>query len=442
MKSSRKRFYRFGLGLVLVPASLWALVVALMPMGWARARVEQAMTRALGQPVRLGALRLSVLGGVRLLDLEVGPPADPDTTPDGPWLTAREVRLDLNLPQLVAGRVEPARCRASGVALRVLRRADGSFEFGDLLARDPSPDVDSESAGGDRPVALAIELADCRLEVLDAPTGTRLGLAGVSATGRWADETVELERLTGTLNGGRLELAARLVRGRGLPRFEGELRVEGAALDSGLGVVRYLAPALGEAGESVEGRLDLDVVLRGFGATGPEVAASLNGEGHLRVEDLTLDGCPLMSAIAEAFRQPTRGRVGSLRGDFLVADRRVVTRNLTAQVGPVPILMAGWTDFDGRLDYVVRLDHLAARINELADRLSPEARQPLAELRASLGQAAQLRLQGSGGDVVLSADGKRVDEWVERAANPNSREYRALQQLGQQIRDRSAVRRR
>jgi AsmA protein len=218
--------------------------------------------------------------------------------------------------------------------------------------------------------------------------------------------------------------------------------VDGAAIDSGLGALRYLAPALAEGGQSVEGRLDLDVLLRGAGSDGEQIASSLTGQGRLRVEDLTLDGCPLMAGIAEAFRQPTRGRVGSLRGDFLIADRRVVTRNLTAQVGPVPILMAGWTDFDGRLDYVVRLDHLAARINELAERLSPEARQPLAELNASLGRVAQVRLQGTPDAVVLTADGKRIDEWVERAANPHSREFNALRQLGQHLRDGSAIRRR
>src|SRR5689334_5136508 len=98
------------IGLVVAPPAFWALLLALVPTDWARSKVVAALARSTGQPVRLGAVRLGALGGVRLEQLEIGQ-AGPDP---GPWLTVTDLNVDLNLAQLLAGRLEPGEVEACG----------------------------------------------------------------------------------------------------------------------------------------------------------------------------------------------------------------------------------------------------------------------------------------------------------------------------------------
>ena len=52
--------------------------------------------------------------------------------------------------------------------------------------------------------------------------------------------------------------------------------------------------------------------------------------------------------------------------DFVFKDRRVTTDHFTMNVAKVPITMAGWTDLDGRLDYLMKIQGLNERLPDRA----------------------------------------------------------------------------
>src|SRR4051812_36364894 len=89
MKRPENRWFRRLLVLLIVPPALWAAVLALVPTEWAKARVLARLRQETGRSVHLGALRLGLLGGVRLEDLEVGEP-EPNAPP---WLRVETLRV-------------------------------------------------------------------------------------------------------------------------------------------------------------------------------------------------------------------------------------------------------------------------------------------------------------------------------------------------------------
>ena len=423
MKSSRKRRFRFGIGFVLVPLALWGLAIGLAPTDWARVRVEAAIGRAAGQPARLGALRFGLLGGVRLIDLRIG-----EAVPKseglgetsrfaGAWFAADEVRIDLSPLQLLAGRIEPTGAKASGVELRLRRRLDGSLEFGGL----PKPREDSrkhqvglrDEVGGAS--GFAIELADSQIRVVDEPTGTDLALKVVEGWATWRPDVLEIERIVGLARGGTIAMAARVERTGGRPAIEAQFRVRGVELGEDLGALTRIVPALAGADGAVSGRLDLDLLLISRLGSTDIFLDNLAGRGQAEVQEIAVADSPLLKAASESFRLPNRGRIGRLAGEFAVESRRVVSPDLTLSVGSLPISLSGWSDFDGRLDYRLQLDGLAARVERVARRLPVEAAKPLAELRKAVGRAGLVRLQGRPGRYTLTADGRTVDLGVTRA---------------------------
>ena len=91
-------------------------------------------------------------------------------------------------------------------------------------------------------------------------------------------------------------------------------------------------------------------------------------------------------------------RAGSLHSELSIKNRRIATDDLTLDLARVPIVLQGWTDFDGRIDYRLRSDRFV-------DRLSPRAREWLAELSGRLEGAADVRIQGTIDDQQISVDG-------------------------------------
>ena len=69
MKRPRLRGRWAWLGLLMVPALSWAVILALVPTEWARTRMADRLASATGRSVRIGALRLGVLGNLRILDV-------------------------------------------------------------------------------------------------------------------------------------------------------------------------------------------------------------------------------------------------------------------------------------------------------------------------------------------------------------------------------------
>ncbi len=424
---------RLCFGLLLVPPSIWCLVLSIAPTDWARARIVDALNRSTGQPTRLESVNLRLLGGVSLQGLELG---DPQAA-DGPWLKADQINVNVSLWHLLKGQVHATHGRASGVTLRVHRFADGSFEFGDLLTRDPQPPT-STASNDHEDVPLQIELENAKLVIRDEPTKTSVDLTDVWASGTWGRERAEITRLRGETQGGRLRLAARMDRGSRTPVFEGEVRLQNVGLTQNAGALSFLVPALAGRAESLSGRLNLDVRVQARCASGEQVRKTLSGEGSVAITELAINSSELLSEVCQVLRLPARDRYASLNGGFLIGNQRVATRDLSLRIDPLPapISIVGWTDFGGRLDYLVRVDGLTSRLGALANRLSAQAQPYLADLPQALSEVAELRVRGTTQNLEVSANGDRLEEWADKIKKKHPDDVDALRELGRHLRNR------
>jgi hypothetical protein len=423
MKRPGRRTLRSLALLVLVPPALWALVVTLVPLDWARFRLVAALEQSTGQPVSLGAVRLGWLGGIHLSDLTIGK----DHPGLGHWLKVSNLSIDLSLAQLLAGRLEPSACRADGVWLRVLRYEDGTLELADLLKPAPKPKPSTATANQSAPPPVQLELRNASVYVLDGPTDTTLNFDGIEGQATYEPSRVEVERLAGQLNGGRFELAARFERGGPAPRFEGNIRAEQVALGVGMKALGYLVPILDASDAAMAGRLNLTATVQGQGNDAESIRRSLKGQGTITLEPITLDRCRLVADLARYVPLPPGNRVGSIQSDFAIGDRRVRTRDLTLQVAQVPLHFAGTTDFDGHVDYLVKTDALAGKVRGLANRLGPDARRFLADLPVDVKELMTLRIQGSMDHLIVTADGHPLNPNANPAASAERKEkFRSL----------------
>ena len=152
-----------------------------------------------------------------------------------------------------------------------------------------------------------------------------------------------------------------------------------------MNALRYAVPVLAGTSLNLKGHLDADVYLQGRGATGDAVSRSLAGHGMIAINPIDLDGAPLMAELSKIADISQQGRVASIRSDFVIKDQRVTTDHFTLNVGRVPITLAGWTSFDGQLDYRINL-------KGLTDRLPDRARRLLGDLKVDVGSVASLDL--------------------------------------------------
>ena len=73
-----------------------------------------------------------------------------------------------------------------------------------------------------------------------------------------------------------------------------------------------------------------------------------------------------MAEISRAIEVPLQDKAGSIQSSFVIQDGRVTTDRLNLTVGRVPIVVSGWTDFNGQMDYQMKLDGLVDRVPEKA----------------------------------------------------------------------------
>ena len=141
--------------ILLIPPLLWVGVVLVAPTTWAKRQVVAALEQRTGRSVRLERLSVPRLGGVRLPNLEIGSPQ----SADDPWLKAADLRLDINLLGLVWGSLRPQSLEVDGATLRVLRRADGTLEFADLILPEEKRTSHSDpiAARLDSPFAFEVQ---------------------------------------------------------------------------------------------------------------------------------------------------------------------------------------------------------------------------------------------------------------------------------------------
>lgn len=427
MKRRRVRLRRLvPLAFLLIPPLFWAVVLAVTPTEWARARIVALVQDETGRPIRLGGLKLGVFGGVYLRDLEIGTTG---ATTD-PWFKAGLAQIDVSVLQLLAGQLEPSKIEVHGLDLRVLRRSDGSLELADLLTRRPTKSQASSAAGNETPSALEIVIDNGKITIVDEPSDTRLNLTQIQGHAVWQGRQLCVQNLQASLNGGTLELAFLLDRTTKEPVFETRVRADGIELDQGANALVYLLPILAGTTDhgALDGRIDANLYAKGQGATAEALRRTLKGQGTIHVDSIALERSRFFVELRNLVELPEdKVRVGSVKSDFTIQGGRVATDNLTLEVANIPIVLAGWTDFDGRIDYRIRSD-------SLTDRLPDQARDLLGELAIDTRSLSALQVHGSLQSMKLSVAPGLLAQPGSSGGRGAEREK--LRELGRRVRER------
>lgn len=419
-KGRLRRMLAAGL---LAPAALWVLVVALLPTGWARDWLVRALEHRTGREVEVADVSIGPLGAFHVRGLSLAERG----AEQRPWLEAQEVRLKPSLHSLLSGRIEVREVLVRGLNLRVDRAEGGDFVFRDLCCSRP----DGENGGGgahddedDREVFW--KLADARVSVDDAPTGTRLVLSAIGGEGVWRPRRVEVTRLIGMANGGRFAIQAEVERGQDGPIFESALHAQQVGVNQGLESLQLLAPVLAGSSVGLGGRMDLELYLRGNATSAEDLRRTAVGQGSLRIDPVILDRCVLVDELRGVLMLPREARVGSIQGGFTVSRGRVATRDLTVRVAGVPLVLDGATDFSGALSYRLRAESLTRLVPE-------EILGALADLPLKVDDVLELRIEGTLEEPRVSMEG--LPPMVDAQGRPVSDRER-VRAVARRLRDR------
>jgi hypothetical protein len=411
-------------GIILIPPILWVGVVLAAPTGWARRHVVACLEARTHRSVRLEGLSVCLLGGIRLTNLEIGSPRGGED----PWLKTAELRLDVSLPQLLWGKLEPSLLEVEGVKLRVLRRGDGSFELADFLGSDRTVEPIREGTRGAN--RLDVQIHNATIELIDEPSKTKLVLKKVEGeAARDGNQTV-IQLLRGTINGGPFRFAGQLDRSGPDPKMEGRFFADDVVLDDGMSeILRYVVPILAGSSLNLKGRMHADFHLSASGSTRESLSRSLVGEGDVSINPIDLDGAPVVDELRKVVELSARGRVASIHTDFLVKDHRITTDHFTLNLGRVALTMSGWTDLDGRIEYRINLDALTQRIPDKARRI-------LGEMNVDLEGLGGLTLSGTVDQMVVKWNGMPSERNALRENGLRREDRDKLKILGRQFLDK------
>lgn len=420
-----RRRLGLALGVLLLLPACWAALLAVVPTDRARRLIVGRLSRASGREVTLGRVRVGLLGGVTLHDLAIAAPR----SGGDPWLRVVEASINVGPRQLLFGRVEPSAVDVRGLRLRVLRRLDGTLELADLLRSDPDPKDASASVEDREPTALEVRVRDAEVTILDEPTGTRLEFTGVEGRGTSRGGLLIVQELRGVLNGGPFQFAAQVDRTDREVRYEGQVRLREASLRGGIGALAYLIPVAAGAAGDLDGKGAIDLYLRGRGDTREELRRTLVGQGRVVLDPIVLDGSRLLLGLGAVMDLPPRGRVGAVHSDLTIKNGRVATENLTFEVARAPVVLAGWTDFDGRLDYRLRAEGLVGK-------LPGKARDLLDDLDLDLNELADVKVGGTVDAPAVTVGGVALDSTG--AGGPGRRldDPRRLREIGRRLQER------
>jgi AsmA protein len=413
------------IGLLLIPPLLWIGVVLLAGTSWARRQVVAALEARSGRSVSLDGLAVPLTGGVELSGLAFGSPKNTDD----PWLKAERLRLNISLCELLQGKVAPESIEIYGSDLRVLRRGDGSLELADFILPPPKdPSGRGRSSNGSERIAIVIHSAT--VAVVDEPSKSHFHLQNVEGEAAVEGRRVVIDHMRGALNGGPFQFSGQLDRSGEEPTFEARFRADRVVLDDGLRLLRYAVPVLAGGSLDMRGNLDADLYLQGKGKTWETLSRSLAGHGLVAINPIDLAGSAIVAELSKIAEIKGQGGVASIKTDFLITNRRISTDHFILDVGRIPMLLSGWTDFDGRLDYRINL-------KGLNDRIPDRARRFLSELNVDLQSLKVLTLQGTVNKMVVHLNGVALDRDILRDAGINVRKQdrEKLRVLGRKFLD-------
>ena len=289
-----KRFGRWlvvaaGVLLVLLIAAV-VLVKVLVTPERIRATVLPMAEKALHRKVELGEIQIGFLSGVHLTRLTIAEPAGDQT-----FVAADEVVLRYRFWPLLLGRVLVDEVRLVNPHIRIVRLADGSFNFSDLLApatgpaaAAPAKPAGSTSAAGDGAIDLLVSHVNISggevvfLDyTIDAAAPYRLKFASVDLN----LEDVNLGRsfpceLKGQLNDARLAVDGEI----NLKQMSGQARLQLDNLDL-TGFAPYLRAL-------VPGELGAATISTDLEVAGDARQVSSSGKLQLANLDLTLNALP------------------------------------------------------------------------------------------------------------------------------------------------------
>ncbi len=375
----------FWLALIGTPGLGWVLIVFLIPTGWVKGRLTERLAAETGRSVQIGSVRLGLLGDLKIRDLCLAE----RSTPTDPWLRVGEAVINVNPVRVVFGCCQPSVVGIENAEIRVHRRVDGSYEFGELARSRTSgfASVGSATPLADSP-AIQLRVANSTIRLIDEAAQIRLILSNVQAQAAYQPRIVELKSVEGLLNGGTFKMAARLQRDPSVPQFSAEVRVNQARLDRGLNMVGKFVPLIARDEAPINGRLNLRLAVHGQGATSNEIQRTVTGQGSILLDPIDLVGSRLLTELKTLGEWPDENHVGAVSSNFSIDHRRVTTEDLTIRAARLPFVVAGWTDFDGQFEYGTRVDQMIAG-------LPREARSILGDAKSSLDELAGLRIKGN-----------------------------------------------
>jgi uncharacterized protein involved in outer membrane biogenesis len=413
------RAFKISLGAVLLPPTFWLLALAVIPTDCARQSVVARLEAMSGRKVTLDKIRVGLCGGVDLENLTIG--AHSSSSESDPWLKVADAAIDVSLFQLLFGTIEPTQITLHGLDLRLLRKADGQLELADLLQIEPETSAPVAAGGGSnsRITDLRIRIMGSRVTVVDETSDNHLVVDGIDGVAMSRGQVIHVSDLRGSCNGGTVRLAAQLDRSGSEPAFEGELQVQNVALGEGMSVLEWLVPVLAGTPRESTGNLTLRLYLRGRGDSRDELRESIVGRGDVRIDSVELGGSRFLAKLSTLLDKPSMVHVGTVSSLLTIKSGRVVSDKLTIDLGQAaPAEFAGWTDFDGRVDYHPRLEGLNERIQSRGQEL-------LSRLKIDINDVASVRLRGTLDHLVLTVDGVPINEG------------RGLREIGHRIRDKA-----
>jgi AsmA protein len=417
------------MGVVLLPPFLWVALVSVAPTDWARQRFAARMSAATGRSVRIATVRVGVLGGIYLTGLEIGAPG----VADDPWLKVAQAHLNISPWQMLCGHTAPTRTEVRGISLRVLRRGDGTLELNDLILGVETAAAEVESGRTSCPLSrLDLRIEDALVTVIDVPTRTRLEFRDVQGQATSEGRNATIQELRGTLNGGTFEVVAQLDRSTAAPSFEGHLRARRIALTQGMNALGYLVPVLLTPSGSLDGALDIDLYLRGQGATRAAIAGTVVGHGSVNLDPIDLEESRFLAELAPLVEMPPQRRVGSVTSDFAIKQGRILSDNLTVNLSKLPIVLTGWTDIDGKVNYRLRGE-------SVIERLPGKARELLADLSVDARDLSGLKIEGTLDDPDVTLGGaplSLIPRGTRRDAATPGEDRQRLRELGRRLRER------